>query len=266
MNELDKIYDKMKTKKVINNSNEKSTTIIGNIDNNKIIIHYKPKNNNIFSKNINNCVKVLDNNRFQKYECSCDDILFDVSAINPALPEDIYKFSPSNKIRITESYQDYINNVYPKIVNQDRTWIYNILDGKSEQDDIIFENDYFVLLPDIKWDKKDMDCVYCLAIVKDRTIKSIRDLNGSHINLLKNIFHNSTKTMEKLYNVKSNRIRAYFHYHPSFWHLHVHFNLINIKSGSASSDAAHPLWNVIRNIELVDDYYQTVDIDVIMKI
>lgn len=70
-------------------------------------------------------------------------------------------------------------------------WVYNILDRKSETERVVYENTHssegFVLLPDLKWDGKQIETLYLLAICNDRNIKSIRDLNEQHLPLLKNI-------------------------------------------------------------------------------
>ena len=47
--------------------------------------------------------------------------------------------------------------------------------------------DGFVLLPDMKWDRKQMENLYLVAICYRRGIKSLRDLDASHLPLLRNI-------------------------------------------------------------------------------
>lgn len=70
-------------------------------------------------------------------------------------------------------------------------WVYNILNKETEADRIIFEDTCpdsgFILLPDMKWDRKDMNALYLQALVHRRDILSIRDLDQSHLPLLKNI-------------------------------------------------------------------------------
>lgn len=56
---------------------------------------------------------------------------------------------------------------------------------------------------------------------------------------------------------------AYFHYHPSYYHLHVHFQALDYSLSSATGSVlCVPLTDVIQNIKLVPDYYQRVDITV----
>lgn len=70
-------------------------------------------------------------------------------------------------------------------------WVYNILDGKVEQDRVVFQDPDpetgFVLLPDFKWDQKDLQNLYLLAICRKRNILSLRELGTDHLPLLKNI-------------------------------------------------------------------------------
>ena len=69
--------------------------------------------------------------------------------------------------------------------------MYNILEKKQESDRIVFEDTDpetgFILLPDMKWDRKDANSLYLVAIVNKHGIKSIRDLDQDSLPLLKNI-------------------------------------------------------------------------------
>ncbi len=45
----------------------------------------------------------------------------------------------------------------------------------------------FILLPDMKWDRKQVEDLYLVAIVHKHGIRSIRDLTEQHLPLLSNI-------------------------------------------------------------------------------
>ena len=69
--------------------------------------------------------------------------------------------------------------------------MYNILNGNAEADRVI-HNDTdpsigFVLLPDMKWDQKDVESLYMLAIVRRKDVTCMRELNAEHLPLLKNL-------------------------------------------------------------------------------
>ena len=51
-------------------------------------------------------------------------------------------------------------------------------------------------------------------------------------------------------------IRAYFHYVPSYYHLHVHFTHVNYDAPGAVVGRAHLLNDVIDNLTLIGDFYQ----------
>lgn len=226
--------------------------------------------NNIIS---NRSVITFNNDRFYKFNITRNnnfDFDNNLTVIYPASSNDIKKYGNNeekNKKKILETFDMYFENVYPKIINQDLTWIYNILDGKTEQDNIIYQDDHFMILPDLKWignkNNYDINNLYCLSIVKDRNIRSIRDLTDKHISLLEHIYIKSILAIENEYHVKGDKIRAYFHYHPSYWHLHIHFNLIKNKVVGSCVDTSHSLRSVINNIKIKSDYYQAVDLEII---
>lgn len=73
-------------------------------------------------------------------------------------------------------------------------WVYNIIDGQSEQERILIDSHDFLALPDIEWDGKDTQNLHILALVKSREIHSIRNLTAEHIPLLENILKTTLVT------------------------------------------------------------------------
>jgi m7GpppX diphosphatase len=69
----------------------------------------------------------------------------------------------------------------------------------------------------------DISTLYCLAIVKQKDLLSIRDLTAEHLPLLKSILAESVSAISKTFDVPKEKILAYLHYHPTYYHLHVHF-------------------------------------------
>ena len=80
------------------------------------------------------------------------------------------------------------------------------------------------MLPDLKWDGTP-ESLAVLALTVKR-IKSIRELNASHLPLLKNIRKAGIDAIFKKYQVPASRLRIYLHYRPSYYHLHVHFTYL----------------------------------------
>lgn len=146
-------------------------------------------------------------------------------------------------------------------------WVYNILDHKEEQDKIVFEDadpeTGFVFLPDFKWDCKTIESLHMLAIVMDRKIKSMRDLNETHLPMLKKVRDTGLKTIEEKYGITKSQIRAFFHYQPSFYHLHIHFTFLRFEVPGCEKN--HLLDTVINNISLMSDYYQRATITFLVK-
>jgi m7GpppX diphosphatase len=241
--------------------------------------------------NTENYSKIFDNNRFKKYICDMKN-KYEITLLYPAQHDDLIKYVSSKKRIVLETPQMYREQMYPNIIKQDLSWIHNIFDGTAERDRVLYEDDDFILLPDMKWTKRsaknrdndslkqnevrrqsaqtqsakncdNYDNMYCLAIVKDGSLKSIRDLRKKDIPMLNNIYENSIKTIENIYGTRKDQIRSYFHYRPSFWHLHIHFNLITDLPEGANIDISHRLQTVITNLELRSTYYEEATLEVI---
>lgn len=63
--------------------------------------------------------------------------------------------------------------------------------------------------------------------------------------------------IEEQYNVAEDQLRIYLHYQPSYYHLHIHFTHVKFDAPGTTVGKAHLLCDVIDNIEMKDDYYQT---------
>lgn len=98
--------------------------------------------------------------------------------------------------------------------------VYNILTHTTEADRILFEDpspDYgFIILPDLKWDRKSVDNLYLVAIAHSREIKSLRDLTKKHIGMLKKLRSSANQAVKDNWGLPSGRLRLYVHYQPSY--------------------------------------------------
>lgn len=102
-------------------------------------------------------------------------------------------------------------------------WVYAILNKEKELELRVHENDSFYLQKDYKFNEGDITTLYCLALPTQRDLFSIRDLTGEHLPLLKAMRDESLAAIESTFGVKKEKILSYFHYQPTFYHLHVHF-------------------------------------------
>jgi hypothetical protein len=112
----------------------------------------------------------------------------------------------------------YIDSIYEKNVK----WIFNILNGLTEQNRIMFKNDNFIICKDILWTDND-PYMLCIPFKK---IKTIRELTSDDIVLLEEMRDNILNITNNL-NIKKNQLYMFFHYHPSYYQLHLHICNIN---------------------------------------
>lgn len=64
------------------------------------------------------------------------------------------------------------------------------------------------------------------------------------------------KIILEKYNIPGSQLRIYFHYQPSYYHLHIHFTYLRHEAPGIYAEKSHLLDTVISNIEMMNDYYQ----------
>ena len=68
----------------------------------------------------------------------------------------------------------------------------NILEGKAEVERVIYNDPDpetgFLLLPDLKWSRENIEDLYVLAIVRKKGLLCLRELNANHLLLLENLY------------------------------------------------------------------------------
>ncbi|RLN88984.1 hypothetical protein BBJ28_00023024, partial [Nothophytophthora sp. Chile5] len=159
---------------------------------------------------------------------------FKINVIYPATEGHVRKHTDQKFHMVVETKEAYRKITKPHIESipaEKLEWVYNILGHEVER--IIFEDPHprtgFVLLPDFKWsDPSNVESLYCLAIVHDRSLRSLRDLNGSHLKLLRNIRNASLEVLSEKFGVRASSVRMYVHYQPTYYHLHVHFSHVKM--------------------------------------
>lgn len=201
---------------------------------------------------------------------------FKVELISPASERQIERSLPSPAMALVEETPDmYKSIVQPYIetvvAGGSLAWIQNVVDGTKEAERLLLQDDDFVLNVDTKWrTHPDAHTVprdqwyehpstatdlYCLAIVKDgASLRSLRDLRGSHLPLLRNILARGRATIATVYGVPADQLRVFLHYQPQFYHLHVHFTRLENEIG-CQVERGHLLADVIQNLELDGNYY-----------
>jgi m7GpppX diphosphatase len=163
----------------------------------------------------------------------------------------------SEKKIVRETYEDYLKYIHKRDPKKDQ-WIYNIIDGISEQDSILYRDEHCIIIPTYMWDGKNIDKMHLLCMPTDNTLRSIRSLNSSHIPLLEHMKRETIRIIKNKYGLDENNLKMLFHYEPSTYHLHIHFINIAHHEARTSVEYSHELNSVIFNIKLCHNYYQHV--------
>uniref|UniRef100_T1DFV7 m7GpppX diphosphatase n=1 Tax=Cupiennius salei TaxID=6928 RepID=T1DFV7_CUPSA len=191
--------------------------------------------------------------------------------ICPATPKHVEKYLFQPLYVFEETPEIYEKIVLPHLSSQkfSMQWVYNILEHKSETERIVFEDPDpdigFVLLPDLKWDEAEKGSIYLIAICHTRSVKSLRDLNDSHLPLLRNIKLKSLDAISEKYNISAENLRIYVHYQPSYYHLHVHFSSVQKVMPGTQFEKARLLDTIMNNIEMCSSYYRQATLTYTLK-
>ncbi|OBT90541.1 hypothetical protein VE02_00971 [Pseudogymnoascus sp. 03VT05] len=170
-----------------------------------------------------------------------------INLIYPCTEKHIKKYSRQGTRMVTETAETYKNSVKPYMQRQREggrlTWVYNIIEGKTEVEDVIFRTVRgvdtergFLLLPDLNWDRKTMESLHLLALVERRDIWSLRDLKKKHVLWLKDmrrkILAATVGTYTKL---EEDQLKLYVHYQPTYYHFHIHVVHVALEAGATQA-------------------------------
>jgi m7GpppX diphosphatase len=134
----------------------------------------------------------------------------------------VAKYTLQARLVVRETPATYASVVAPYISSfpAERTaWVGAILDGTKEAERVIFSSqgeDGFVLLPDLKWDGTTRAALYLTALVRDASLRSLRDLRRAHLPLLTRIREQAYASCGERYGVLAGQLRLFIHYQPSY--------------------------------------------------
>ncbi|GAM90174.1 hypothetical protein ANO11243_082140 [Dothideomycetidae sp. 11243] len=179
-----------------------------------------------------------------------------VNLIYPCTPKHIAKYTPQPLRYVTETPSIYATHVRPWIEQQRAegrlNWVFNILEGRTEQDDVLFcawdgpEDERFLLLPDLNWDRKTMRSLHLLCLPARRDKWSVRDLGKADVPWLKDMLIRLRGAVASLYGtggakvvgeevVQPDMLKFYLHYQPTYHHLHIHIVSTLLDAGTTQA-------------------------------
>jgi len=186
-----------------------------------------------------------------------------VSSCQP-YASDYVLMSETAAMHASESVARFVEQ---EVLRPSKQWIVHVIDGTQESDEVILRTEDFVLLPDTErqnryWRRSQRQpppqprrMLNWLAIALDRRLRSLRDLRGEHLPLLRGLLEKSLAAVERETGIRADQVMAYVHYPPSVYQLHVH--LVYPYGQYCHRDAyrVHDLATVMSNLEIDPDYY-----------
>ena len=217
-----------------------------NIDN----VNYKFIPSKLYSlETIKKNELVLKNDIYEKYKATAE-VEGELIICN-----DINQMRRFEKKIIRETYNDYLKYIKYRDPKKDQ-WIYNIIDGISEQESILYRDELCIIIPTYMWDGNNIDKLHLLCLPTDTTLRSIRSLTSAYIPLLEHMKRITLHVIKQKYDIDEHYIKMFFHYEPSTYHLHIHFVNVAHHDSRSSVEYSHELNNVIFNLLICSDYYQ----------
>jgi m7GpppX diphosphatase len=198
-----------------------------------------------------------------------------LSLIYPCTDQHIKKYTQQPLRTVTETPILYHKFVRPWIQKRRDVgkldWIFNIIEGRTEQEDVIYregsvsksqsligtpeQDEGFLLLPDLNWDRKTMTSLHLLCLISRRDIWTIRDLTPRHIPWLVHIRSKVLHATASLYpNISEDQLKLYFHYQPTYHHLHIHIVHVLLDAGATQAvGKAFGVENIMSMLEVMGD-------------
>ncbi|PAA70550.1 hypothetical protein BOX15_Mlig029688g1 [Macrostomum lignano] len=209
---------------------------------------------------------VMHNDIWHKYRLPLESsfCLAKATLVHPATDRLAAKYRRRPCHLVVESPEDYRKRTEPALksagAKHSLAWVGNLLDGSAEADRLVFDDPDpavgFVLHADLKWDGRQIDDLYCLAVCRVDGLHSLRQLGAQHLPLLENLMDKGRKALRDRYGVPLSQQRVFLHYQPSFYHLHAHFTHVSADWPGQQAERAHLVTEIINNIRLMPDYYQ----------
>ena len=197
---------------------------------------------------------------------------YDLEAVWPAPERLVQRKRPAEICVVEETAEAYDRVVRPFAEAQAARigWIDAVCALEKERERNLHACDAFVVNVDTKWSTHgpfDADRatwrgadwtrdLYLLAISKDASLKSMRDLRGpAGAGLCRAMRAALLRCAADVYGVPATKLRVFFHYQPQFYRLHAHCTRAEHTNPGCECDRAHLLTTVAANLDLAPDYY-----------
>ena len=197
---------------------------------------------------------------------------YDLEAVWPAPERLVQRKRPAEICVVEETAEAYDRVVRPFAEAQAAKigWIDAVCALEKERERNLHACDAFVVNVDTKWSTHgpfDADRatwrgadwtrdLYLLAISKDASLKSMRDLRGPEgAGLCRAMRAALLQCAADVYGVPATKLRVFFHYQPQFYRLHAHCTRAEHTNPGCECDRAHLLTTVAANLDLAPDYY-----------
>jgi m7GpppX diphosphatase len=203
---------------------------------------------NNFSYIKNNSIKIYINDALK----GCNNYYF---LVLPISIEIIEWFKADIKI-FNETKEDYNNIALPyinAILNKNTKWINNLLFNNTEKHLVLYKCTDYLITKDIHW-KNNNNNFYILAF-PIKNIKTIRDLSYNDIELLENIKKKSIE-IANMYGISNDKLYMFFHYHPSYYHLHLHVCVIGHYALRIKYNKQYSLDDIIEKLKIDSNYWK----------
>jgi m7GpppX diphosphatase len=188
-----------------------------------------------------------------------------INLIFPCTDAHVKKYSKQGVRFVTETSAIYHSHIRPymerKRAEGRLNWVYNIIEGRKEVEDVIFRTplgattneEGFLLLPDLNWDRATLDALHLLALVERRDIWSLRDLKRKHLPWLRHMRQKLVAATVQTYpTVEPDQLKLYVHYQPTYYHFHVHIVHVRLEAGATQATGkAVGLESIVATLETI---------------
>jgi m7GpppX diphosphatase len=187
-----------------------------------------------------------------------------INLIYPCTEQHVKKYSKQGVRMVTETPDIYRDKIRPYMLQKREqgrlNWVWNIIDGKTEVEDVIYRTPKgrdgdrgFLLLPDLNWDRKTMEGLHLLGLVERMDIWSLRDLKKKHVSWLKDMRSKFLRaTVETYPRLEEDLLKLYVHYQPTYYHFHIHIVHVALEAGATQATGkAIGLESIIAQLEVM---------------